>query len=56
MVKHVIRGPYFEEFYNGQIFGAPAITVTSGLALTIRRSLAIGFDYPVKSFMPEDHR
>ena len=32
MVKHVIRGPYFEEFYNGQIFGAPAITVTSGLA------------------------
>ena len=32
MVKHVIRGPYFEEFYNGQTFGAPAITVTSGLA------------------------
>ncbi len=30
MAIHIIDGPFFEDFYNGQIFGAPAVTVTEG--------------------------
>ena len=30
MALHTIGGPFFEDFYNGQIFGAPAVTVTEG--------------------------
>jgi 2-methylfumaryl-CoA hydratase len=30
MALHTIDGPFFEDFYNGQIFGAPAVTVTEG--------------------------
>ena len=30
MALHTIDGPFFEDFYNGQIFGAPTVTVTEG--------------------------
>ena len=30
MAIHIIDGPFFEDFYNGQVFGAPAVTVTEG--------------------------
>jgi 2-methylfumaryl-CoA hydratase len=32
VTKHLIDGPYFEEFEIGQTFGAPSITVTDGHA------------------------
>lgn len=30
MAVHLIDGPYFEDFSAGQVFGAPAVTVTDG--------------------------
>ena len=30
-MKHTIGGPFFEDFETGQVFGAPAVTVTDGL-------------------------